>query len=528
MWAATWFVLLIACANLANLTLARTIGRSRELSIRIALGAGRWRMIRQFLAESSILSGVGGVLGWWIAKWSVRVYATATASRYQVLDFSMDHGALVYVALISIMAAVLFGLIPAVRVLRFDVNDSLKGGTRGRRARRLSVTLVTVQMALAVVLLSGAGVLVRSFLKFYTANIGVETRNVLVGFVTLPDAASRTGFVDRFKARLEAIPGVESAAVASQRPVDGSVLQPFALDDGIRRPTVSTLVAGPDYFRTLGATTFSGREFNSSDRASSPPVAIVNRRFAERFWPGEDPVGKRLRLFPGGALDDPPGPWLTVIGVVSNIVQDDRTRQTFDPLIYLPFGQNPANGMWLLVRTRIRPESLEATIRSEIQRLAPDLHIWDFATLDERLEFASDLMDVAHRDTAKNAVLSPIFAVIALLLASIGLYAAVAQSVSRRTKEIGIRMAIGASEGEIRKVVFREGMAPVGVGLAVGLVASLAVNRFLQSQLVGVSPWDPVTLAVAPLTLILVALLACQVPARRAMRVDPAITLRQD
>jgi hypothetical protein len=253
-------------------------------------------------------------------------------------------------------------------------------------------------------------------------------------------------------------------------------------------------------------------------------VAIVNQSFAARYWPGTEPLGKRLRLHPRNK----PGELRTVVGVVSNIMQDDPTRQKFLPIVYVPFRQEPAAGAFFLVRSRVPSEQIAAAVRTEVRRLDPDVTLEDFTTLKASFAFRSYRMDLEHVEMGKHAAVAPVFAVIALLLAGIGLYAVMVHSVGQRTKEIGVRIALGAAAGDIRRLIFREGMLPVALGLILGATVSLAVNRVLQSQLVGVSPYDPVTLAAAPVLLMMVALLACQIPSQRAICVDPAIALRHD
>jgi predicted permease len=535
MWGAVGFVLLIACANLANLVLARAIGRSREISVRIALGAGRWRIIRQLLIESLMLSGLGGVFGWLIAKWGVRAYELAMGHKasWLIVDYTMDSRVLSYLIAISVGTGLLFGLAPALRLSKLDVSASLKDGGRGAtgggRGKHLSSLLVVGEMALAVVLLAGAGLMIRSFLKIYTADMGVKTENVLIGEVDLParypSAESQISFFDRFKSRLETVPGVESVANAAAPPLWRIGRVPYEIpgspstvvpEKGQGRPRLPVLTIGPGYFRTLGADVRAGRDFNDHDGASGVPVAIVNERLASSVWPGEDALGKRLRLFAGNA----PGPWLTVVGVASNIIQNDQTRQKFDPLVYLPYRQKPLATMWVIARTGVPPGSLATAFRREIQSLDPDLPMYGpFALSNDR---------IVYTDNAFYGALFLIFAAIALLLASVGLYAVIAHSVGQRTQEIGIRMAIGATARDILKLVFIQGMLPLGIGLTVGLAASLAVNQVLKSELVNVSPADPITLIVASASLILSATLGCLIPARRAMRVDPVVALRHD
>jgi putative ABC transport system permease protein len=537
LWGAVGFVLLIVCANLANLLLARAAGRSREISVRMALGAGRWRIVRQFLVESLALSGLGGLAGWWIAKWSVRIYALAAdgkfaaiASTGNVLDYSMDSGIVAYLIAISIGTGILFGLAPALRLSKMDINATLKDGGRGAtggiRGKRFSSLLVIGQMALAVMLLAGAGVMMRSFLHVFAADVGVDTRNVLAMDLYAPperfaSPEARISFYRDIGARLQALPGVESVGFGYfptySVPRIAYELADAPIVDEYSRPTVAEIVVSSGYFRTLGARIISGREFNDFDGTSSPAVAIVNQQFANRNWPGELPLGKRMRLF---APRNKPAPWVTVVGVVSNIVQNDPTRQTFEPLVYLPDGQH-GGAEQAFVRTSVAPASLADAVRRQVYAMAPDLPapLWPLEELlDRGLAF----------EQRNISALFLIFAAIALLLASIGLYTVIAYSVSQRTQEIGIRMAIGGTPRDILKLVFRQGMLPLAIGLAIGLTASFAVNRLLQSMLVGVSPSDPFTLVAASATLSLAAVLGCLIPARRAMRVDPVVALRNE
>ncbi len=538
LWAAAWFVLLIACANLANLTLARTIGRWREFSTRIALGAGHGRMIRQILMESLTLAAVAGALGWWITEWSVRAWAVDTASRFEIRDYTMGSTALAHLIATSIAAAILFSLAPIGAVLRLGRNSALRGDARGvtgsPRGKRLATVLVAGQMALAIVLLLGAGVLVRSLVNVVNARTGVrDPANVLVGSVELPvdkypSAAARLDYFERLETRLRSVPGIQQVSVATTIPVDNPGLRAFEIEGRPAAPNggdaVQFLTVGSDYFKVVGAPAVSGREFDDADRETALPVAIVNQSFADKYWPGEQGLGKRLR----GIDRNKPGEWRTVVGVVPNIMQGDPTRRHFMPIVYLPFRQEPSAYAFFLLRTSVPPDQVAQAVRAQVTSLDRDVVPEDFAALKDTFGFRRDRMDPEHAEMGKHAAVAPIFAVIALLLAAIGLYAVVAHSVTRRTREIGVRMAVGAEASDIRGMVLRDGMRPVAIGIVMGLAASIGVNRILQSQLVGVSPYDPVTMAGAPLVLVMVALLACRIPARRAMEVDPLVALRHD
>jgi putative ABC transport system permease protein len=377
------------------------------------------------------------------------------------------------------------------------------------------------------VLLAGAGVMMRSFLNVYNQNLGIDSARALTGFFNLPVARYpradvQLAFYDHLRARLAAIPGMESVAIANARPRLGSARVPYELAgappvDAARRPAVPRLVISPAYFRTLGATVLAGREFTDSDGGAEAPVVIVNQRFARTYWPGEDPLGKRLRLFDGRTS----GTWLTVVGVVSNIAQRDAIQATFDPAVYVPYRSEPAPAMWVFARARVPPATLGAAFRQEVQALDADLPWLGPYTL-------SDNLSGVYWKRGVDGVLFLVFAVLALLLASVGLYTVVAHAVTRRTQEIGIRIAIGATAHDILAMVFSQGMRPLGIGLTIGLVASVAVNRVLSAELVQVSPADPTTLVLASVLLVLSAALGCWIPARCAMRVDPVVALRHE
>jgi predicted permease len=535
LWGAVGFVLLIACANLANLMLARAMGRVREVAVRMALGATRLRIVRQLLVESVLLSIVGGFFGWWIAKWGVRAYALAVNPPTRgwsdnLLDYAVDYRVFVYLVAISIGTGLLFGLVPAIRLAMLDAGAAVKEGGRGvlvGGGRRMSTLLVMAEVALAVMLLAGAGVMIRSFVNMHTAPLGVPTTNTLTMMMSLPverypDAAAQVTFYERLTTRFNAIPGVESSALVSHIPAGGGRPVRYEVgavaDDPRERTTVISQTAGPAYFTTVGASVLSGREFDENDRAYGTAAVIVNEMFARTHWPGENSIGKRVRLLDEQAA---PGPWLTVVGVVSNIAVT-RTRSVADAVIYLPYTQHATGDIWVVVRTSVPVASIGNGFRRALETIDPDLPIWlGPFTLDERIAGLGNYWNVAN-----DAALFLMFAVMALLLASLGIYAVVAHVVSYRTQEIGIRVALGATARDILRLVCIQGTVPIGIGLAIGLVGSLAVNQLLQSQLVAVSPSDPATLLVTTLVLAGCATAGCLIPARRATGVDPVVALK--
>lgn len=538
LWGGAWLVLLIACANLTNLTLVRTIGRWREFSTRVALGAGHLRMARQMLIESLVLTAAATAIAWPMINWSVSRWADATASRYLVLDYSITFETLAYLLSIAIAAAMAIAALPIARVLQAGVNDALKGdargATQGLRRKQLTTALIAGQMALSIVLLLGAGVLVRSFEKIVGADAGVrDADRIAIGLLGLPSdkyptAAARTGFFDRLDARLRTIAGAEDAAMASTIPTRGVRVRPIEIDG---RPTTpetrelaQVLTAGPNYFRTMGRPDISGRDFSSADDASGPLVVMVNESFAAAYWPGQQALGQRLRMMD----QNRPGPWRTVVGVAPNIMQGEPTRQRFRPVIYVPFAQQPSARAFVFVRASTPAAQTVQAILATVQALDPDVITEDFGSLHAGMAFDRDWMDLEHADLGKHAAMAPVFAVVALVISALGLVAVIAHSVSQRTREIGVRMAVGAATRDIARMIVREGMRPVTIGLLAGFAAAAATNRILESQLVGVSPYDPLTIIAGPLVLIAVALIGCRIPARRAMRVDPVIALRHE
>ena len=514
--AAVGFVLLIACANVANLQLARAAARAREISIRMAIGAGRARVIRQLLIENVVLAAAGGVLGWLVALAGLRWldWFTLQQGRPPWVDLSMNAPIFIYLAAISIGTGILFGLAPALRLARVDVNNAVKDGgaaaAGGARGRRLSNLLVIFEMALCVVLLTGAGLMIRSSLNVYGVDTGVNATNILTVHINLPAAkypraADEVMFHQLLNARLESLPGVESAALASALPTWGYGM--FGVDcelEDASHLVTQGLAIGANYFRVMQVQPLHGRIFADSDKDS----IVVNGIFAAKYFPGGDPVGKHIRI--GDS-------WRTVAGIVPDIQQNISLERT--PLIYIPYAADARREMFIAARTRVPPATLAEAFRREAQRLDSNLPLYDVRTLENRI--AMNRMNVGA-----IGVIFGIFAAIALVLASVGLYAVSAHSVSQRTREIGIRMAMGGQSRGILALVFMQGLRQIAIGLALGLPAAMAVTRALSGALVGVSPFDPVTWMAVISILTIAGALGCAIPARRALRVDPVEALR--
>jgi putative ABC transport system permease protein len=542
MLGAVGFVLLIACANVANLLLARAVGRSREISIRSALGASRWRIVRQLLVESVILSVAAGVLGWLASIWGIRTFDAAVIpnGKPAFIAFSVDYRVILYIAAITLGTGILFGMAPALRLSKLDINATLKdgghGASSGGRGKILSAILVVSEMALAVVLLVGAGLMIRSFLKMYNAPVGVQSDNVLSMRMLLRDTkypapSDQITFFQRLHERLAIVPGVETIAFTSNMPAGGSLRFPYELEgkppvDERKRPQTDALVVSPGYFDVMRVRPLFGRTFTEADGVSGFPVIIVNKSFADTFWPNEDCLGKRLRLVTApvaAKAGTPPSPqtWLTVVGEIPDIIQNDLGKGQRDPIVYLPYRQQPLRGMNVVARTGVPPAPLGDAFRREVKFLDQDLPVFNLRSLDDFL---------AQRNWPWRVfgTMFAIFAAIALLLASVGLYAVIAHSVSQRTQEIGIRMSLGASGAKVLSLIFMQGMRQLMAGLFLGLAAAFGVTRVLRTLLVGVSPTDPVTFVTVALVLSFAGVLGCMLPARRAIRVDPIVALRHN
>ncbi len=530
---AVGFVLLIACANVANLLLSRSLARAKEVSIRTALGASRWRVVRQLLIESVLLGILGGVVGLLFSIWGVKMFdlAVANVGKPYWIKFTMDFAVFGYLAAICLTTGLLFGMAPALHMSKVDINATLKEGTRGSggssRVKYLSGTLVVGELALALVLLAGAGLMIRSFLKLYDLDPGFNPNNVLTMRYTLNEVKyltpdSRVRFEEQLLPRLASVAGVDSVAVVSSLPMQGAANWRFEIEgqppvEKEKRPAESGIIISPDYFRVLGIDVVRGRAFNSADGLPGKTAAIVNQRFAVKYWPKEDAVGKRIRI----NRESGEQPWLTILGVCPDIKQGDLNPTEAEAVIYVPYRQDAASGVALMARSKVPPTSLTSSFRKEVQALDGNLPLYRVKTLPESF---------AERRWAFRVfgTLFAVFALIALVLSSVGIYAVMSYTVSQRTQEIGIRMALGASTGSVMRLVLFLGAKQLAIGLAVGLALAFGVTRVLAALLVQITPTDPLTFTSIVLLLVAVAFVACWVPARRAMHVDPLVALRYE
>ncbi|MGH9722044.1 MAG: ABC transporter permease [Bryobacteraceae bacterium] len=532
MLGAVVFVLLIACANVANLLLARAATRQREIAVRLALGAGRARLIRQLLTESAALALLAGVIGLVLAHWGVIGIAALGPKDVPGLDeIRTDGRVLAFTFGISVLAAFLFGLVPALSASRRDLADSLKEGGRaqssGLAGRRMRQTLVAVEIALAVVLLAGAGLLIRSFLRVRAVDPGFRTENVLTMRVSLPRSAVQDGpaVVTAFQQLLERIgsaPGVSAAGATttvflSITPNSGN----FTIEGKPPVPEsqqveATTDAASPDFFRALNVPLLRGRFFTAADGPEAPRVSIVNDTMARTYWPGEDAIGKRFTFGGGG----PNARWMTVVGVVADMHRqglEKRARmETFQP-----HAQRPSRGMQLVVAASGDAASIAPAVQRLIREWNRGALIWNVASIGQLLGES-----VAQRRF--YMLLLGLFSTLALVLAAIGVYGVMYYAVLERTQEIGIRMALGARRGDVLSMVLRQGLGVTFAGLAVGLAAAFALTRLMTGLLYEVSAGDPATFAAVPLVLIAAAVAASLVPARRAAQVDPMVALRYE
>jgi predicted permease len=530
---AVGLVLLIACANVANLLLARAAVRQKEIAIRIALGAGRLRLMRQFLAESVLLAVLGGGVGLLLALWGVsllKAFIPQNISQAQAV--TVDAKVLGFTLAVSLLTGLIFGLAPMTQASKFDLNETLKEGGRdsgaGSRGNRIRGLLVITEVAISLILLVGAGLLINSFMRLRHIDPGFRADNLLTMRIVLPqlkyaDHRRRSAFYTDLIRRVEALPGVQSAAVTNWIPL---VLQGDTVgiciegrpDPGpAERPDVVTRVVSPHYFATMGIELLQGHEFGEQNRVGSRPVVVISETMARRLWPGEDPVGKRIT--PG--RPDNPDNWCEIIGVVKDVRQFQLDADP-KPQMYFTYEQA---GFFapnhLVVRTNVEPQSLAATVRGTVWEIDKDQPVSNISTMEEVLSES-----VARQRF--STLLLGIFAAVALVLAAVGIYGVMSYSVAQRTREIGIRLALGAQSRDVLKLVIIQGMRLASVGVTVGLIGALALTRLMRSLLFGVSATDPLTFGAIAFVLTGVALLACYVPARRATKVDQMIALRYE
>ena len=527
---AVGFVLLIACANVANLQFARAAVRQKEIAVRAAVGAGRRRLIRQLLTESVLLAVLGGLLGLLLDIVAVRVLRSLgsdTLPRLQ--DIGLDLRVLAFTFVVALLTGIIFGLAPALRASRVDLNSALKDGSRGSGAgtfgdghHRIRNLLVVTEVALSLMLLISAGLLLRTYQRILSASPGFTVQNVLSFRLSLPSAKYKgppvTAFYNQLLERIKALPGVDAAGTTYSLPMSSVALAwgPITIEGYVPKNSADFIMSNerfvsPGYFPALGVPLVNGRYFDERDVKGAAETVIVNENLARRFWPNEDPLGKRLER---GEKE----PWRTVVGVVRDTKEfsvDDEPPIS----IYHPAGQFPIGSMFVVVRTSADPGSMREAITKEIHSIDPEVPAFEFKTMDQRLSES-----LARRRFA--AFLLAVFATVALTLAAIGIYGVLAYSVNQRTHEIGIRMALGAQPARILRMVMRQSLVLVTVGVTLGLGGAFALTRVMASLLYGVSATDFLTFVIPPFVLAAIALLAGYLPARRAARVDPIIALR--
>jgi putative ABC transport system permease protein len=531
MLAAVGFVLLIVCANVANMMLSRALARQRELSIRAALGASRWRIIRQLLIESVALSLLGGVLGLGLAKYGVHWFdlSTQDVGKPTWILFQIDYTVFGYFAVVCIFAGLISGLLPALRSSRVDLNATLKEGTRSSGTRRggmVSNLLVVFQFALTIVLLTGAGIFVRAFLAAQTINPFVPAGHLMTGGVSLPheryaDNTSHIRFFDQLLLRLRAIPGVSEAVISSSLPGMGTGSNHIEIEgspvaDPLKGPVGAMLSQSPGYFDAIGLPILRGRDFNDTDGTSGREAAIVTRDFAAHFWPNQEAVGKRFRIYDNDKYTS----WVTVVGESADLLQQPN-RVTQDSLFFVPYRQEGGGGMNVILRTTGDPAWLALAARAAVQGIDQDLPLSGTRTLAGAIYHDQWYLRLFGG-------LFSFFALTGLLIASVGIYAVIAQATASRTQEIGVRMALGASSRNIMGLVLSRGAKQLLAGLLIGLAAAYPAARVMTTLPLHVSAADPLLFAAISALLVAVGLFACWLPARRAAALDPVKAIRYE
>jgi putative ABC transport system permease protein len=528
MFGAVALVLLIASANVANLLLARSISRRREIAVRLSLGASRARLLRQLLIESTILSILGGAVGIALAAAGVRLLQAEGPSNIpRLTDTALDIRVLAFTAVVSILTGLLFGVIPAMRGSRLDLLEGLKlrshGSTAGRHDHRAGRLLVVAQVTIAMVVVISSGLMLRTVWNLYAIDPGFDTEERFTFGINLnsqkySQVEARTAFLVAILERLRAIPGVRNVAATHRLPMTGNSglsvdIEGRAIPQPGQRPTVIYRSITPEYFNVTGIPLLRGRTFDSRESRSGGPVIVINQRMAAQFWPGDDPIGKRIRSGPGS-------PWLTVIGVVADS-RENRLDSDAQVGMYLPYPSTPIQAMIIIVRTAAAPDSIAGAIRYAMQGLDPDVAIADMRPLE-------DVVSASIAQRSFMAMLLAIFAGIALLLATFGIYGVLAYAVTQRVREIGMRMALGADRRTVLKQVIADGLRLTLPGVAAGTVGAAAATHLLEGLLFGVEAIDPLTFFAIAAFLTLTGILACCIPARKAASVDPVVALRNE
>ena len=527
---AVGFVLLIACVNVANLLLVRGAERKKELALRAALGAGRWRIIRQLLSESLLLALLGGsaglLLGVWMTEWLVRLAPEGVPRLDQA---RLDTAVLLFTSGVTLLTGMLFGLLPAWQSAQHDLQTTLKEGgrsTTGGVRDRLRKGLLVAEVGLSLVLLIGAGLMLRTFYQLTHVDPGFAAEDLLTMRLNLPssayDMARLRRFYDECLARVEAVPGVRAAALTQSLPIDGSrwnsvfIVADKPVPPRAELPSAAFTPVSAGFFRAMGIRLLKGRTFTEADAADRPTVTVINETMARRFWPGEDPLGKRLKQ---GWPEDQ-APWLEVVGVVADVKLNGVDQET--PLqAYLPLMQRPSYSLALVVRASGSPLGLAPAVERAVHEADKDLPVSGVRSMDQLMSGA-----IARQRLTLALLLG--FGLLALVLASVGIYGVISYSVSLRTHEFGVRMALGARGGDVLRLVIGQGIRLTLVGVALGLLCAFGMTRWMEALLFGVRATDPLTFAVIPVLLTAVALLACYLPARRAAKVDPMVALRYE
>jgi putative ABC transport system permease protein len=528
---AVGFVLLIACANVANLLLARSSARYKELALRAALGASRQRIVRQLLTESILLSGVGAILGLLLAVFGKNLLLAAIPGDMPFwMKFDLDLRVLGFTLGISLLTGLVFGFAPALHASKTNLDQALKEGGRsggpGAKHNRLRSLLVVAEVALSLVLLVGAGLMVRSFMKLIHVDTGFNSENILTMDVPLagaryPERSKQADFFQQLVARVASLPGVTSASATSGVPLRGRwgrslTVEGYPVLSVGEAPMINHVVVTPNYFHTMGISLLEGRDFIESDTAEGTRATIVDERLARQYWPSESPLGKRIRFGPPEDNE----PWHTIVGV-AGAVRHDRLDQVTRQSIYVSYREIPMRRMALTLKTVGRPQNFIGMVRKEVLALDKEQPITNVMTMDE-------VVSKSVWQQRFYAMLFGIFAVLALTLAAVGVYGVMNYAITQRTHEIGIRMALGARRFDVLKLALGQGMKLALTGVAIGLAAAYGLTRLIASLLFSVSTTDFITFVSIPLLLVAVTLLACFIPARRATKVDPLVALRYE